>query len=226
MTQKNKANSDVCIHLVLHPVKMSGEWIKLQPFFISVDKPQLLYLCSYKCQWLKTSANHISAAPNLIDFWLWHLAEGSVISEIPLKRFFSVDLFFTCSIFQSPTPHTLGKSRFQIILLPLPLLILSSSLCWDAVSVSRDGIEVIYFTKLIHLWLQKTNQKLKLFKPQTDVICKAAHSPAISTPERKSGAHNIDASWLILSTRLDYWNSKIKGKKGFKPHLLSYRYTL
>lgn len=35
MIQKNKVNSDVCIHLVLHPIKMSGEWMELQPFFIS-----------------------------------------------------------------------------------------------------------------------------------------------------------------------------------------------
>ena len=92
-------------------------------------------------------------------------------------------------------------------------------------SVSRDCIEVIYFTKLLHLWLHKANQKPKLSKPQAKAICKAAHSPAIGAPARKSGENHVDASWLILSTKLDYWNSTTKGKKGFKTYSLSYRYT-
>lgn len=83
-------------------------------------------------------------------------------------------------------------------------------------SVSRDGTEVIYFTKLIHLWLHKANQKLKLFKPQADAICRATHSPAISARKREPGEHHVDAPWLILCPSLDYWNSQIKGKKGFK----------
>lgn len=44
MTQKNKVKSSVYIHLVLHPMKMSGEWMELQPFFISKWIDPLYYI--------------------------------------------------------------------------------------------------------------------------------------------------------------------------------------
>lgn len=34
MTQKNKVNGNVCMS-VLRPIKMSGDWMETQPFFVS-----------------------------------------------------------------------------------------------------------------------------------------------------------------------------------------------
>lgn len=90
----------------------------------------------------------------------------------------------------------------------------------------RDGVQVVYFTKLIHLWLHKANQKLELLKPQADAAWQPSHSPAISAAERKPGKHHLNAAWLISSTKLDDWNSKAKGKRGFKAYSLLYRYAL
>lgn len=63
----------------------------------------------------------------------------------------------------------------------------------------------------------ESKSKAKLLVPQAGVVWGAAHSPAI-----KSGEHHIDIPWLILSTEMDYWNSKIKGEKGLRTYSLSH----
>lgn len=63
MTPKNKVNSDVSIHLVLHSMKMRGEWMELQLFFIP---GKTLNTSALPVQ--MSVINHISATPNLIDF--------------------------------------------------------------------------------------------------------------------------------------------------------------
>lgn len=54
------------------------------------------------------------------------------------------------------------------------------------------------------MWLQKTNQKLKLPVAQAGVILGAAHSPAISSPGIKPGENHKDISDFI------YWDGLLE----------------